>query len=273
MLWNNRLIANEDQKHCSHTVFISDLHLNPSHAHITDLFLALLDRHSPSNPSHMPIDALYILGDLFEIWIGDDTTDVHDIGIMNALRAFTEQGIPVYIMHGNRDFLIGSVFMQKTQCSFLPDPSVIDLYGKSVLLMHGDLLCTLDTGYQWFRMLARSHVTRFLFLSLPFSWRAALVRTIRSFSTSKRNKKSLQLTARYDATEAAVIDYMSKHATHLLIHGHTHKPGIHEFSLNGAPAKRIVLGDWGKTGSVLTIDNDFNIHLEIFKHAEHTSQY
>lgn len=247
------------------TLFISDLHLSASRPEVTDLFLAFLERHHPSN--HTRIDALYMLGDLFDAWIGDDTSNSHDQHVMERLSQYTEQGIPLYIMPGNRDFLIGKSFVEKTQCTLLPDPTVIDLYGKRVLLMHGDLLCTLDTQYQWFRKIARSPITRFLFLSLPLSLRQTLVRFIRTQSSSQKGKQHIQ-PAIYDATEAAIHTQLRKHQSHLLIHGHTHKPGLHELMLDGQPAQRIVLGDWGNTGSVLKVNaQTFQMDLEIFKNA------
>jgi UDP-2,3-diacylglucosamine hydrolase len=242
------------------TLFISDIHLSASNPELSSLFFAFLEKHHPDRES---LDALYILGDLFEVWMGDDTTDPYDKKIMQRLRDYTDHGIPVYFMHGNRDFLIGQGFEQQTHCKLLQDPTLIELYGKRLLLMHGDLLCTLDTQYQWFRKIARSAIVTGLFLSLAFSWRHALVRKIRALSTSKQKPKN---TAVYDAVLSTVQSQLRTHQAHILIHGHTHKPGIHTFTVDGQAAKRIVLGDWGKKGSVLTVDAD-HMNLEIFEHA------
>lgn len=249
----------------SKTLFISDLHLSPSDPKITDLFLAFLAQHHPLNLPHTPLDALYILGDLFEVWIGDDTTSPYDKRVMECLRQYTEHGIPVYIMHGNRDFLIGKSFLSKTGCNLLSDPSVIELYGKRVLLMHGDLLCTLDTAYQWFRKIVRCPLITTLFLSLARSWRLMLAHKIHSHSSSNPNNPH-RASARYDATPAAIRKQLRKHQAQILIHGHTHKPGIHTFSLDGQMAKRIVLGAWGKTGSVLSV-TPHTMDLEVFENA------
>lgn len=250
------------------TLFISDLHLSASHPEISNLFLDFLEQYHPKNNSQTPVQALYILGDLFETWIGDDTTDPHDNQIINALRHYTEQGVPLYFMRGNRDFLIGKQFVQKTKCILLNDPTIIYLDGQRVLLMHGDLLCTLDTRYQWFRKIAQSSLIKYLFLSLPFSWRHMLAQKIRNFSESlkrsnlnnhSKNKQPLMSEAKYDATPMAIQKQLERHKAQLLIHGHTHRGGIH--------ADRIVLGDWGKTGSVLIVD-DKTMCLKTVEHSK-----
>lgn len=246
------------------TLFISDLHLSASHPEISSLFLRFLEKYHPKHHVHAPIQALYILGDLFEAWIGDDTSDPHDQQIIEALHQYTQQGTPVYFMHGNRDFLIGQGFAQKTQCQLLADPTVINLYGQRILLMHGDRLCTLDTHYQWFRTIVQSAIIKRLFLQLPFSWRRCLVQKIRAFSQSlkhrqtqgNRPKKKFLSSEKYDASPMAIQQQLQTHQAQLLIHGHTHKCGIHTLTLNTQTVHRIVLGDWGITGSVLIIDNN-----------------
>jgi UDP-2,3-diacylglucosamine hydrolase len=244
------------------TLFISDIHLSASNPELSSLFFDFLEKYHPLHHPEASIDALYILGDLFEVWMGDDTSDPYDKKVMQSLREYSDKGIPVYFMQGNRDFLIGQGFADQTQCTLLQDPTCIELYGKRLLLMHGDLLCTLDRQYQWFRKIARSTLIRRLFLSLTFSWRRSLVDKIRRFSTSKQKKP--KDTAVYDAVPKAIQAQLRSHQTHILIHGHTHKPGIHTFSLDGQAAKRIVLGDWGKKGSVLTVDAN-SMNLETFE--------
>ncbi len=245
------------------TLFISDIHLSASNPELSNLFFAFLEKNHPAHQPEESVDALYILGDLFEVWMGDDTSDVYDKTIMQHLRDYTTQGIPVYFMRGNRDFLIAKGFAEKTQCTLLQDPTCIELYGKRLLLMHGDLLCTLDTKYQWFRKIARSGLLSCLFLSLPFAWRRALVGRIRALSSSHKKPKNPAI---YDAVPSAIKAQLRAHQSQILIHGHTHKPGIETFSLDGQAAKRIVLGDWGKTGSVLKMDPS-GMHLETFENV------
>lgn len=225
------------------TYFISDLHLSSEHPHITKLFLKFLTTEAKE------AEALYILGDLFAVWIGDDNPDPYFSLISEALANLNALGIPVYFMHGNRDFLIGKQFLEKSRSILLQDPSVIQLYNEPVLLTHGDLLCTLDTRYQRFRKLVRHPLIQKLFLSLPFSWRQRIAKAIRTQS-SQRNKK--QVETRYgDVALNTVYQFLRDHNTSILIHGHTHKAKIHHFDLDTKPAKRIVLGEWDTEGCAL----------------------
>lgn len=228
------------------TLFISDLHLTASRPDITALFLNFLDREART------AEALYILGDFFEYWIGDEAVDQDGHRpVIEALRAVTDGGIPVYFMHGNRDFLIAAHFARATGCQLIPDPTRIDLYGTPVLLMHGDTLCTDDIDYLAFRKMARDARWQRAFLAKPIAEREAIARGYREESRRSTSEKAPEI---MDVTAHAVITALREHGVRHLIHGHTHRPGEHLFDLDGAPARRMVLGDWYTHGSVLRCD-------------------
>ena len=236
------------------TFFISDLHLSALHPNTSELFLKFLREDATD------ADALYILGDFFEAWIGDDILDDHDARIMNALADFSKQGVPVYFMHGNRDFLIGKGFANKTGCTLIHDPTPIQLYGKNVLLAHGDALCTLDKAYQRFRKFVRHPIIKGIFLMLPNWIRRKIANRLRKNSPrafKKYQAAALQLKTTpdanpfWDVSQASVNNMMRQFQSDILIHGHTHKPAIHEFILDEKRVSRIVLGDWTNTGKIL----------------------
>lgn len=230
----------------THTLFISDLHLSPERPAIAALFIEFLRARAAQ------ADALYILGDLFEYWLGDDTVGMPELApLLGGLRALSASGVPVHVMHGNRDFLMGSGFEQASGCRLLPDPSVIDLYGARVLLTHGDLLCTDDTQYQAVRRVVRDPAWQRDVLSKSVPERIALARSFREKSEKviAGNKPEIM-----DVTPATVDAMLRAHNAHDMIHGHTHRPAIHRFELDGAPARRIVLGDWYDQGSVLVCE-------------------
>lgn len=207
------------------------------------------------------IDALYILGDFFEAWIGEDIIDNHDAKILNAIYQFSQE-TPVYFMPGNRDFLINQQVANRFGGRMLKDPTVINLYGQSILLMHGDSLCTLDKAYQYYRRFVQHPLIQKAFLSLPSALRRLIARRLRN--QASREKKLTKLTHAlsdtnnakralqyWDVVQESVQKALQKHQALLLIHGHTHKPGIHDFQIDNKPAKRVVLGDWNETGNVL----------------------
>jgi UDP-2,3-diacylglucosamine hydrolase len=236
------------------TLFISDLHLEAERPAITQLFLNVLADAGES------IDALYILGDLFEAWIGDDDDTPFHRQIINALKAATQKGLPIYFMPGNRDFLIGHRFLAATGCQLLPDEKKITLYGTPVLLMHGDTLCTRDEAYLKWRKKARNRFLHtLLFLILPLSWRRKMAEKMRAASAQHTKKVTKDI---MDVTQEEVERLMQQHHVHTLIHGHTHRPNIHALTINGAPAKRIVLDAWHDHGSVLSWDETGNIELK-----------
>jgi UDP-2,3-diacylglucosamine hydrolase len=230
------------------TLFISDLHLTATRPAVTELFIRFLRQEARAAA------ALYILGDFLEYWIGDDAlAHPEHRPIIDGLRGLSDSGVPIHLMHGNRDFLLGDEFAHVTGCRLMPDPSVIDLYGKRVLLMHGDVLCTEDVEYQQFRQVVRDPQWQRQFLALPASERDAIARNYREKSRESTSHKPLEI---MDVTQAAVEAAMREHRVRELIHGHTHRPAEHRFTLDGAAARRIVLGDWYEQGSVLRCGPD-----------------
>ncbi|WMJ68015.1 UDP-2,3-diacylglucosamine diphosphatase [Stenotrophomonas sp. 24(2023)] len=233
------------------TLFISDLHLDPSRPAITDLFIDFLRREAPS------ADALYILGDLFEAWIGDDTPSAAADAVAEALKAVSDGGVPVYFIRGNRDFLLGEDYARRAGMRILPDPSVIDLYGTPVLLQHGDLLCTDDIPYQQFRAQTRDPAFQAQFLSQPLAARIAFAQKAREASQSRQSEMKQGDRAQFETvTDVAPADVEAtfvRHGVDTMIHGHTHRPAIHSLQAGGRPCTRIVLGDWYEQGSVLRV--------------------
>jgi len=239
----------------NYTIFISDLHLEPARPDITELFFAFLKNQA----AHA--DALYILGDFFEVWIGDDDVSEFNKSIKQALKNLSDQGIPVFFMRGNRDFLIGKKFAQETGCQLIPDPTLINLYGKPTLLTHGDALCTLDIKHLQFRKYAHNPNYYRFFLMLPLWLRTWIARKIRN--KSQRHTRTISYEV-MDVTDSEVIRIMELYQTQQLIHGHTHKPAIHPISVNSHPASRIVLGSWHEHGNALVYHEDGNNDLITF---------
>ena len=229
-----------------HTLFISDLHLSTERPAISALFLDFLRTRAAR------AEALYILGDLFEYWIGDDVaTQPEYQPLLAGLRALTQAGVPVFVMHGNRDFLVAQGFEQQTGCQLLPDPTVISLYGENTLLMHGDTLCTDDVAYLKFRLMVRNPDWVKMFLSKTLPERVAIVRDYREISKTATAAKKPEI---MDVNQGAVEAVLREHGVRHLIHGHTHRPAQHCFDLDGLATRRTVLGDWYDQGSVLVCD-------------------
>lgn len=225
------------------TLFISDLHINENRPDIVRCFLFFL-----SSLNEKLIDSLYILGDLFESWIGDDDlTETHS-NIMQALKRVGEKGIPIYFIHGNRDFLIGPKFLNNSNVKLLPEEKVINLYDKPILLMHGDTLCTKDASYLKARRLLRNNLLQKLFLTLPLFLRRKIAHHLRKKSQQHTKIASLEV---MDVDPKTVLDIMAKHQVHTLIHGHTHRPDIHLINNTIQKLNRIVLGAWHEKGNVL----------------------
>lgn len=227
------------------TLFVSDLHLDAAWPHAIAQFLGFLESTAPS------AEALYVLGDLFEAWIGDDDPDPQRARVCAGLQRLAQRGIPCYVMHGNRDFLLQSGFESRTGCQLLHDPTVIDLYGEPVLLTHGDALCTRDRAYQHLRAIVRRPRWQRRFLRLSVATRRALAEAARAGSREHTGMQSGEI---MDVSEEAVAAAMRACGTRLLVHGHTHRPAIHELTLDGATAHRIVLGAWYEQGSCLVWD-------------------
>lgn len=217
------------------TRFISDLHLEESRPDITDAFLGFVKNKA------MGIDALYILGDFFEAWIGDDEHTPLQETVAVALSEVKASGTAIYFMHGNRDFLIGEDYCNRAGVTLLPDPSIVDLYGTPYLLMHGDSLCTADVEYQKFRSNMRNPQWQQMMLQRPLEDRKKMARQLREISMAKNQGKEESI---MDVTPDEVVREMEAHGVQHMIHGHTHRPAEHDLTVNGAPARRIVLGDW-----------------------------
>jgi len=226
-------------------LFVSDVHLNSARAGIVSAFIEFLDQKAGR------ADALFILGDLFDTWLGDDDDNPPHPEVCDALVALTATGLPVSVVHGNHDFLLGRKFAKRTGCTLLGDHTVIDVYGTSTLIMHGDTLCTRDVEYQKFRKMTRNPITQKLFLTMSLDTRTEKAANIRRESSKDTALKSDEI---MDVTPRAVDEIMRKHAVRHLIHGHTHRPAIHNFPLNDQEATRIVLGDWYEQDSVLIWD-------------------
>ena len=229
-----------------HTLFISDLHLCASQPLSTQLFVQLTRDIAPK------ADALYILGDLFEYWAGDDDLNApfHQ-QVIAAIRALSKNGTPVYIMHGNRDFLMDEQLAQACHATLLQDPALIDLYGTPTLLTHGDALCTDDREYQAFRQQVRQPAWRNNFLAQPLTQRKAQIEQLRKMSEDQKQTKSMEI---MDVNLAAVAELFRVHHYPRLIHGHTHRQKHHLHEVDGKTCDRWVLGDWHATGNALRCD-------------------
>lgn len=229
------------------TLFISDLHLDPARPDITSQALEFLDSGTRN------ADALYILGDLFDAWVGDDDPEPEKHRVVVALRRLADAGLPCYFMHGNRDFLVGEGFAAASGCTLLSDPTLVELYGTRVVLMHGDTLCTDDHEYQAFRRTVRNPDWQRAILAKPLTERLALARQLRETSAASMSDKPMEI---MDVNQDAVVAAMREHDVYTLLHGHTHRPAVHRFEADGHDAVRIVLGDWYTQGSVLSWDAD-----------------
>jgi UDP-2,3-diacylglucosamine hydrolase len=227
------------------TLFISDLHLDEARPQIVELFAQFLAGEARQ------ANALYILGDLFESWVGDDDDSALAQNIATALHGVHDSGVPVFFMHGNRDFLLGADYAARAGMTLLADPTVVDLGGERTLLMHGDTLCSDDVDYQKFRTLVHDSDWQRQFLAKPLVERRAFAAQARGESRKHTSTARAEI---MDVNPAAVEATMRNHGVHRLIHGHTHRPATHQLNLDGRDAKRIVLGDWYEQSSVLRIE-------------------
>ncbi|ENM1018147.1 UDP-2,3-diacylglucosamine diphosphatase [Klebsiella variicola] len=229
------------------TLFIADLHLQTEEPAITAGFLRFLQGEARQ------ADALYILGDLFEAWIGDDDPNPLHQQIASAIKAVVDAGVPCYFIHGNRDFLVGQRFARQSGMLLLAEEERLDLYGREVLIMHGDTLCTDDPGYLAFRAKVHTPWIQRLFLALPLLIRRRIAARMRADSKTANSSKSMDI---MDVNPQAVVDVMERHHVQWLIHGHTHRPAVHELQANGQPAWRVVLGAWHSEGSMVKVTPD-----------------
>ena len=228
------------------TLFISDLHLCASRPRIKRLFFEFLDRTARN------ADELFILGDFFEYWAGDDDMDdPFNRAIIDSLAALTSSGVAVFLMHGNRDFLIGEEFCRASGATLLADPILIELNGTRTLLMHGDTLCTDDIEYQTFRKQVRDPDWQQQFLSQPLAQRKSIIEDLRKRSENEKQTKTSDI---MDVTPASVERVLREHAYPRLIHGHTHRPALHRHVVDGKSCERWVLTDWYERGGYLRCD-------------------
>jgi len=230
-----------------HTLFVADLHLSPEHPQTTRVFEDFL-RSTASLA-----EALYILGDLFEYWAGDDDlSDPHQAAVANVLAELSRSGTAVFIMHGNRDFLMAEGFAQAARARLIPDPTLIDLYGAPTLLTHGDTLCADDQTYLEFRAQVRATAWQENFLAQPLSQRKASITELRRRSESDKQQKAAAI---MDAHPLAIAETLRAHGYPRLIHGHTHRPARHLHEVDGHICERWVLSDWEENGSFLRCDS------------------
>ena len=229
------------------TLLISDLHLDPSAPGIARQFVGFLRGEARE------ARALYILGDLFEAWLGDDDPAPAVRDIVRELRALHDAGVPTFFLHGNRDFLVGHRFAQETGCTLLDDGTIVDLHGERVLLLHGDALCTADTSYQRLRRILRNPLTLFVLRHLGLDARRKLGRKLRAGSQMHVGSTAPSI---MDVTQDEVVNALRRAGVRTMVHGHTHRPAIHSLQVDGQPARRIVLGDWYTQGSVLEWRDD-----------------
>ena len=226
-------------------LLISDLHLEEQRPDISRAFLRFIETRARQ------AEALYILGDFFEVWVGDDGMTPFQHQIARALHALSESGTRIYLMHGNRDFMIGQAFCREAGCTLLSDPHIALLGGERVLLMHGDSLCTLDKSYMRMRRLLRNPLSLLILRNLPLARRQKIAAKLRSTSRQETRMKASDI---IDVTPDEVLKVMRKHGVRTLIHGHTHRPASHSLQIDGEPAQRIVLGDWDRQGWALQVD-------------------
>lgn len=216
-------------------LLLSDLHLSAEPSPLREGFLRFL-----AGPARAA-QTIWLLGDIFEYWIGDDVGLQVYAAEIAALRELTSRGVAVRFMHGNRDFLVGPGFANATGAELVSDPAVVQLEGRSVLLSHGDLWCTDDRAYQRWRRFSRNRVAQAIFARLPRSWRERVAGGLRRHSRSEKRYKPEAI---MDVNPAAIEQALRRSRTHLLIHGHTHRPAEHSLSIDGQPARRVVLADW-----------------------------
>lgn len=226
------------------TLFVSDLHLSSTRPAQLALFLEFAAR------ARHGVRALYILGDLFDVWLGDDDDTPPNAAVTAALAALTAAGVALHIAYGNRDFLYGPRFVAASGARLLDDYAVIDLYDTPTLVTHGDLLCTRDINYQRFRRVVRHPLTRRLFLATPLAWRQRIAHRTRAGTTASMRGKNDGI---MDVDETTVAKVMTRYQVKLLIHGHTHRPAVHDYAVD--QRRRIVLGDWYEADAVLVCDS------------------
>ena len=243
---SSRSPLNDDRSQMT-TLFIADLHLSPLRPDITACFLHFMQTEAPQ------AESLYVLGDLFEFWIGDDDNSLFSQTIKEAFSTLTQQGVACYFIQGNRDFLLGKAFCRQTGITLLDDVCVINLYGKPTVILHGDTLCTLDENYQNFRAKVHQPWLQFLFKRIPLFIRQKIVSHVQNKAKQVKQTKQMNI---MDVTPSEVVRVLESYHVTQMIHGHTHRPFVHSLETSDGIATRIVLGDWYEQGSVLVCTPD-----------------
>ncbi len=236
------------------TLFVADLHLSAERPQIIQLFLGFLQGQARDT------EALYILGDLFEVWLGDDLVLPEYKAVIDALYALSNNGTAIYVMHGNRDFLLGKEFEQMSGCQLIDDPTCIELYDTPTLLMHGDLLCSDDLPYQEMRCQLRDPAWVKAFLSKPAEERITFARELRERSRRETGEKTEEI---MDVNQETLERIMRRYGVRQLIHGHTHRPATHYHQLEHGTVTRYVLPEWSLDGGALRCDSDGCVTIAI----------
>ncbi len=234
---------------------VSDLHLSANRPDLTNKFFYFLDNHAKH------AEAIYILGDFFAVWLGDDMTQNWQREVQAKLCALAARDIAIYIMHGNRDFLIGQDFITACNATLIQEPYQLEIYGRPTVLLHGDSLCTQDPSYQVLRRIVRNRLVQWCFLKLPFSLRQRIAKRLRR---SSRENLQLAPNPKTDATESAINNILQQYGNTVLIHGHTHHPCINWRWQNQQRSLRIVLSDWDKRGNMLHCAPNNTFRLSYF---------
>lgn len=233
-------------------VFISDLHLNPNEHLITERFYRFVAWAATNTRS------VYILGDFFHVWPGDDALDEWSGAIADQLAWLAAQGVSLYFMSGNRDFLLGDCFAKRASVQRLTEPTLITLGDERVLLVHGDRYCTQDKSHQWLRRLTRNRIFPVLFLSLPLAFRKRVVNTVRQASQANRSKSVAQM----DVVLSAMLDHMHQLKVAMVVHGHTHKPGLTTHDYNDTTYRQYVLSDWDDNPLIMCYNEPLGFYFE-----------
>ncbi len=238
------------------TLFISDLHLAPERPEIIQLFIDFMNKQASN------AESLYILGDLVEYWLGDDDPAEGLEEVFTCMKQHADAGLQIYLMHGNRDFLMGEQLAQRAGCELIHEPYIAEFENTPVLLMHGDILCTDDLRYQELRVMLRNPAWQEDFLAKPLAEREQMAQALRKQSKEETQTKAADI---MDVNTDAVSGAFQEHGVSLMIHGHTHRPAIHMLEVDGKAAKRIVLGDWYTQGSVLEFNSPDDFKLQSFE--------
>lgn len=236
-------------------VFISDLHLHPDEADISKRFNQFIAWAATN------VKTVYILGDFFHVWPGDDALDAWSNAIADQLASLAAQGVNLYFMPGNRDFLLSDRFAQRSGVNQLTEPAIITLGDERILLVHGDRYCTLDKGHQWLRRITRNRLFPLLFLRLPYSFRSKLVNEVRQRSQRGRSKPAMQM----DVVASSLTSHMQQSKVNVVIHGHTHKPGLTMHDVDGSPYQQYVLSDWDDNPHILCYNKARGLYFDLLK--------